>query len=88
MTTIASGIILGFLLATAYAAGFHLIIGGRPSKIILYLAAAWLGFLIGHFIGELVGVNALSLGAVNLISASIGSWLALISSWFLSNREA
>lgn len=88
MSTIASGLILGFLLATAYGAGFHFIIGGRPRKLLLYLSAAWLGFLIGHFIGDLLGTDLLSLGAVNLISASIGSWLALISSWFLSEREA
>jgi hypothetical protein len=88
VSTIASGLILGFLLATAYGAGFHFIIGGRPRKLLLYLSAAWLGFLIGHFIGDLLGTDILSLGAVNLISASIGSWLALISSWFLSEREA
>ena len=87
MSSAASGLILGFLLATAYGAAFHLIIGGRPRKLLLYVSAAWIGFIIGHFIGDFLGTEMLSLGAVHLLSASIGSWLAIISSWFLSERE-
>jgi fucose permease len=78
---------LGFLLATAYGAAFHFIIGGRPRKLLLYVSASWIGFIIGHFIGDFLGTNMLSLGAIHLLSASIGSWLAIISSWILSERE-
>lgn len=88
MTNTASGIILGFLLATAYGAGFHFIVGGRPRKIPLYILAAWVGFIIGHFLGEMVGITALNLGAINLLAASIGAFIALVISWFLSPKEA
>lgn len=87
MTNTASGIILGFLLATAYGAGFHFIVGGRPRKIPLYVLAAWVGFIIGHFLGDMLGIDVLKLGAINLLAASIGSFLALIISWFLSPHD-
>jgi len=87
MTTTASGLVLGFILATLYGAGFHLIIGGRPRKIILYLTASWVGFAIGHFVGDFIGIETLKLGAVHLLTASLGSWLALLISWILAGRD-
>ena len=87
MSTTASGLVLGFLLATLYGAGFHLIMGGRPRKIILYLISSWAGFAFGHFVGDFFGIEALKLGAVHLLTASLGSWLALVVSWILSGRD-
>jgi hypothetical protein len=80
----ASGVVLGFLLATAYGAGFHFIVGGPARRIILYLLASWIGFALGHVIGDFFGIEALKLGAVYLLTASVGSWIALIGSWWLS----
>ena len=87
MNTIASGLVLGFLLSTIYGAVFHLIIGGPPRKLVLYVIVSWVGFLIGHFVGDLFGIEILKLGAIHLLTASIGSWIALILSWFLSDRR-
>ncbi len=87
MSTTASGLVLGFLLATLYGAGFHLVMGGRPRQIILYLVASWVGFIIGHFIGDFFGIETLKLGAVHLLTASLGSWLALLVSWVLAGRD-
>lgn len=87
MNTIASGLVLGFLLSTIYGALFHLLIGGPPRKLFLYIAASWIGFAAGHFIGDLLGIEALKLGAIHLLAASIGSWLALILTWFLGTRS-
>jgi hypothetical protein len=87
MSPTASGIVLGFLLATAYGAGFHLILGGATRKIPLYLLAAWIGFGLGHFVGDFLDMELLKLGAVHLFSASIGAWIALIASRIFSARE-
>lgn len=84
MTTAASGLILGFLLATAYGAGFHLLLGGPARRIILYLVAAWIGFALGHAVGDLINLNWLRLGALQLFSASVGAWVALIIGWWLA----
>ncbi|VAW38494.1 hypothetical protein MNBD_CHLOROFLEXI01-1221 [hydrothermal vent metagenome] len=88
MTTAASGLILGFLLATAYGAGFHLLLGGPARRIILYLMAAWIGFSIGHIVGDLLNLTFLRLGVLQLFSASIGAWLSLISSWWLAKNSS
>lgn len=84
MSGAASGVVLGFLLATAYGAAFHLLLGGPARRIALYLIAAWVGFIIGQFAGSLLGIDLLKLGSINLLSASIGSWLALLVSWWLA----
>lgn len=88
MNAIASGLVLGFLLSTIYGATFHLIIGGPPRKLLLYVLASWVGFAVGHFIGDLLGIELLKLGVIHLLAASVGSWLALILSWFLGGRAA
>jgi hypothetical protein len=88
MTVAASGLILGFLLATAYGAGFHLLLGGPARRIILYLVAAWIGFALGHVVGDLINLNWLRLGALQLFSASVGAWIALLISWWLVGDTA
>jgi hypothetical protein len=86
MSGAASGLVLGFLLATAYGAGFHVILGGPARRIMLYLGAAWIGFILGHFLGDLLNIELFKLGAVHLFSASLGAWIALITSWWLGRQ--
>ena len=88
MISTASGIVLGFLLATIYGAAFHLFVGGPPRRIILYVIASWVGFTIGHIIGDLVNLDVLKLGAVHLLSASVAAWIALIFSWLLERSRS
>lgn len=87
MNGTASALVLGFLLATAYGAGFHFLLGGPSRRIILYLLAAWMGFAIGHFLGDLLNIELFKLGALHLFSASLGAWIALIASWWLAGQE-
>ncbi|NHZ71605.1 MAG: hypothetical protein GWP17_00760 [Aquificales bacterium] len=87
MNGTAAAFVLGFLLATAYGAGFHLIIGGPAKRILIYILASWLGFAVGHFMGDLLNIELLKLGALHLLTASLGSWLALILSWWLFAQE-
>lgn len=87
MSGTAAGVVLGFLLATIYGAGFHLVLGGPARRILLYVLAAWIGFTLGHFLGDLLSINLLKLGPVYLFSASLGAWIALIASWWLSKHE-
>ena len=87
MSGLASGLVLGFFLATAYGAGFHVILGGPARRILLYVLSAWLGFALGHLVGDLLNVTILKIGAVHLFSASLGAWLALLTSWLLAREE-
>ena len=88
MTGTASGLVLGFLLATAYGAAFHFMMGGPARRIILYIIASWVGFTIGHFVGNLLNITLFTLGALHLFSASVGSWLALIASWWFVGQKS
>lgn len=81
-----SALVLGFLMATAYGAGFHFILGGPAKRIILYVLAAWIGFTIGHFLGDFFNIDLFKLGAVHLFSASFGAWIALLTSWWLGTK--
>ncbi|HEX6383516.1 MAG TPA: hypothetical protein VF177_02495 [Anaerolineae bacterium] len=87
MSWTASGLVLGFLLATAYGTGFHFILGGPARRILLYVLAAWIGFTLGHFVGDLLNLELLKLGAIHLFSASLGAWIALVASWWLAAQE-
>lgn len=85
MTVAIAGLILSVLLAIAYGAAFHLLVGGNFSSIIFYLIASAIGFVVGHFIGLFLGVETFRLGAVHLLTASIGSWFSLIfTRWFIN----
>lgn len=86
MTVVASGMVLAFLLATAYGAAFHLIMGGPSRHILVFVIAAWIGFAAGHFLGVFLNIDILELGAVKLLSASVGAWLALFGAWLLVRR--
>jgi uncharacterized membrane protein YeaQ/YmgE (transglycosylase-associated protein family) len=88
MSGTATGLVLGFLLATAYGAAFHLLLGGPPRKLVLYVLAAWVGFVLGHFVGDFLGFELLKLGVLHLFSASLGAWIALFASFVLVGREA
>ncbi len=87
MNGTASALVLGFLLATAYGAGFHVILGGPSRRIILYLISAWSGFALGHILGDLLNIDLFKLGALHLFTASVGAWIALILSWWLAGQE-
>ncbi len=88
MSQTASALVLGFLLASAYGAGFHLILGGPARRILLYMFSSWIGFLLGHFIGDILGIDLFKLGALHLLSASLGAWIALIASWWFTAEES
>jgi hypothetical protein len=81
-----AALILGFLIATAYGAGFHFILGGPAKRIILYVLAGWLGFAIGHLAGDFFNIEIFKLGTIHLLSASLGAWIALITGWWLGSK--
>jgi hypothetical protein len=81
-----AALILGFLIATAYGDSFHFIMGGPAKRIILYVLAAWLGFTIGHLLGDFFNIETFKLGAIHLLTASLGAWLALFTGRWLGSK--
>jgi len=88
MSQTASALVLGFLLSSAYGSGFHLILGGPARRVLLYMGSAWIGFALGHFLGDILNIELLKLGALHLFSASLGAWIALIASWWFVANES
>ncbi len=78
---------LGWLLATLYGAGFHLWQGGSGRRLFLYLLAGWLGFALGHYIGNLVGFRVLAIGPLNVLPATLAAIMALFISKLLATHE-
>jgi uncharacterized membrane protein YeaQ/YmgE (transglycosylase-associated protein family) len=68
---------LGFILATLFGAVFHLIFGGDARRLALYLLAGWVGFGIGHLLGQTLEINLFNIGSLRVVSASIGALVAL-----------
>ena len=79
-----SSVILGMVISSIYGGVFHLIVSGNLGRLILYLVLAWIGFWIGHLIGDYLGLTFLSLGAIRLGTATLGSVVMLVIGYWLS----
>ena len=79
MTGAAASVILGFLLATAFGCAFHVLVGGPPGRIVMYVTLSIVGFTFGHFLGQGLRFNLMKLGALHLFTATAGSLLALFA---------
>lgn len=80
-------VVFAFILATLYGASFHLIFGGSTRQLALYLLASWLGFGLGQLLGVALGVRLFSIGVINTFSATLGAWIALFVTRFLTGKR-
>ena len=80
-------IVFGFLLATLYSSTFHFISGGDTRRLALFFLASWIGFALGHITGDLLGVDFLDIGPLNILNATIGSLVALIVARILTRPQ-
>ena len=71
------GFILGLTIASACAFLFHILRGGSLKRLTIYLVSAWIGFFSGHLLGELINLQLLRLGSINLFPALLGTVLSL-----------
>ena len=83
----ASSLVLALLLATAYGALFHFLIGGATRRLIMYILVSWIGFAVGHMVGQFLSIDYLKLGPLHLLSASVGAWIFLLGSYWLAGRS-
>ncbi len=83
----APGTTFGFILATLYGAGFHLIVGGDIRRLALFLLSAWVGFGLGHMLGITFGINILNIGTLRVFAATIGAVVALAVAHVLTSDQ-
>ena len=79
-----SSFIIGMVISSIYGGVFHLIVSGNLGRLILYLVLSWVGFWIGHLIGDNLGLTFLSLGAIRLGTATLGTFITLAIGFWLS----
>ena len=53
----------------------------------LYLAAAWVGFLLGQLAGDFLNLEWFKVGKIHLLSASVGAWALLLAARWLAGQE-
>ncbi len=70
-------LLLGFFIASILALGFHLFRGEGVRRLGLYLIAANISFLIGHFVGSVLSFSGIRVGSINLIPAILATLLGL-----------
>ncbi|MBI1277092.1 MAG: hypothetical protein GC179_03095 [Anaerolineaceae bacterium] len=70
--------VFGFILATLFGAGFHLLVGGDARRLALFLLAGWVGFGAGQLVGIMFSINIFNVGTLHLVTAALGAVMALI----------
>ncbi|MCC6801509.1 MAG: hypothetical protein IT319_01395 [Anaerolineae bacterium] len=76
-----------FILATLFGAAFHLIFGGDARRLAIFLLSSWIGFGLGQVIGVMFQVDIYNIGALRVVSATMGSLLALVATTFLTSKR-
>ena len=78
------GLLFGFLISSLFGLLFHFWRGGNGGRLILYLFFAWIGFWIGHTVGNYFDWTFFSLGVLRLGMATVGSIVVLGIGYYLS----
>ena len=71
-------LVLATVLSTAYAAFFHLWQRSDKSSLKNYAAASWIGFAVGHVVGDLIGIRWLQVGHLSVLNGTIGAIVSLL----------
>jgi hypothetical protein len=80
-------VLFGIVLSTTYGTAFHVWKGGSLKKMLLFVILAWLGFLVGHIVGGLIGWSFAAVGPINTGMATLGSAVFLFFGEWLSRVE-
>lgn len=70
-------LVFGSLLASAWAAVFHLLFGKRLLELIITWVVGVLGFALGQAMAMALGFHFLMLGPIHCIEATAACWIAM-----------
>lgn len=77
-------LLFGILISTLMGAGMHVVVGGSPWRLGLFIFLGWVGFWAGHLLGAALGLTFLAVGPLNLGVALLGGILLLLIGYWLS----
>ena len=81
------GIYFSLLIASGLGLLFHLIRGGSLGRLLLYLAAAWIALIAGHFVAEWLDWHFIRVGPINLFAALLAAVIGLLAAALLAGPE-
>ncbi len=76
---ISPSITLVLALATLYSLVFFLVFGHGWLRLFFYWIVGIVGFSLGQWIANVVGLSIFSIGEVNLIEGSLVCWVSLFA---------
>ena len=80
-------VVLSLLLGSLYGLLWHACLGRRPLWLPINWALGIAGFFGGYAFAVVTGISVLSLGAIPLLEATAGAFLALALAWLLIGRR-
>jgi len=80
-------LVFSLLLASIYAAAYHLWKGRRLRDLPLYWLAAVLGFAAGHLAGVMLSLVPWTIGQIHILEATAGAFLFLTVIHLLRGEE-
>jgi hypothetical protein len=78
---------LAFILATLSGALFHLMVGGDARRLALYLLTAWIAFGAGQLLANVLHIQVLAIGTLNVAFALLICWSSLFGVWLVLRRR-
>ncbi len=78
----------GLVIATICGLLFHLLRGGRLSRMLLYIATAWVSFFAGQLVSEWISWRVLRFGSLNLLPDLIATLIGLMTAHVLAGPES
>ena len=77
--SIAPSVVLGAVIASAYAALYSLLRRSSLRDLLFCLVAAWAGFALGQVAGRLIHLSWGMIGSVYVIEGSVFCWLLMLT---------
>ncbi len=77
MILVSPALVFGFVVSSLYGFAFYLLFGQGWARLWVYWLIGIVGFAAGQWVGGLVGLPLLNVGAVNFLEATLISWMSL-----------
>ncbi|MEJ2571125.1 MAG: hypothetical protein P8Y98_11350 [Anaerolineales bacterium] len=81
-------IFFGSVIAAMCGLLFHVLRGGRLSRMMLYVATAWVSFFAGQLVSEWIHWRVLRFGSLNLLPDLVATIIGLFTAEVLAGPEA
>jgi hypothetical protein len=79
---------IGTVIAAICGLLFHLLRGGRLSRMLLYIATAWVSFFAGQLVSEWISWRVLRFGSLNLLPNIIATGIGLLTAHVLAGPDS